>query len=108
MCRLLRKFESAIGNRYKGVLKCEELTRANARRSLVSNGPILKGEKFSYNNLIPKRPGFGISPDQVDKIVGLTCVKDIVDDTVILPENILEDGPFKPVTEEILSKVKDV
>lgn len=108
MCRLIRKFENSIGNKFKGLVKCEEITRAYARRSLVSNGPIKKGEKFTINNLIPKRPGFGISPDQIDKILGLTCKDDIADDVVIVPKHIVEDAPFKPITEDLLSLNKDV
>lgn len=108
MIRMVRKYENAIGLPKKGLLKCEELTRANARRSLVSNGKILKGDKFSLNNLIPKRPGYGISPDQIDNIIGLTCTTNLEDDNIIMPEHILEDAPFKPISEELLAKKENV
>lgn len=108
LCRMLRKLESALGNDLKGVEKCEEITRANARRSLVTNGKINKGEKFTHNNLIPKRPGFGISPSNIDDLIGLTCTTDLDDDTVILPDHVEEDAVFKPITEQLLSLSKNV
>ena len=45
-----------FGKKEKKVLKCEILAKKNARRSLVANQDIIKGEMFTYNNLTAKRP----------------------------------------------------
>ena len=42
---------------------------AIARKSIVAKTKILKGEKFSYKNLTFKRPGTGISPMKINKIL---------------------------------------
>ena len=65
------------------VLSCEKKSRLNARRSIVANINIKKGEKLSLNNLIMKRPGFGISPSQILKIIGKTARREIKEDSII-------------------------
>ena len=52
------------------ILSCERKSRKFARRSLYSKGKINKGDKFSKDNIIAKRPGFGISPIYIKKIIG--------------------------------------
>ena len=74
----------------------------------MANGKIKKGDKFTYENLIPKRPGYGISPSQIDLLVGLTCGSDLEDDTVITSEHVVEDAPFKPITEDLLLQTKNL
>jgi len=54
-----------------------------ARKSIVANSSIKKGEKFSENNLTIKRPGNGISPMRWDEIVGTIAQKDYTDDELI-------------------------
>lgn len=74
-----------------GDLKCldtEGAARANARRSIVSSGDIPKGTVITKDMLTFKRPGTGISPDNIDKVIGCTAVVDIEDDTII-QENML-------------------
>ena len=60
----------SLGNKNKKVLKCEKLTRRLARRSIVAKKNINKGEKFNSTNIVPKRPGGGISPVNYFKILG--------------------------------------
>ena len=74
---MLRTLEQATGNGFKAVLPCEEIARKNARRSLVTNGAIKKGEKFNEKNIIAKRPGTGISPLHYDELLGLTCAENL-------------------------------
>jgi N,N'-diacetyllegionaminate synthase len=107
LVKMLRQLEPAIGNGQKSLLNCEEIARSNARRSLVASGTIKKGEKFSYTNVIPKRPGYGISPVNIDELVGLTAQCDIEDDVIIVAEHIVEDASFKPINETLLKLVGD-
>lgn len=67
-------------------LKClqtEEKARANARRSIVSLGNIPKGTIITKGMLTYKRPGTGISPFEIEKVVGKKALVDIEDDTII-------------------------
>lgn len=64
-------------------LPSEEPARKNARRSLVANCNISKGETISKNHLTWKRPAHGISPKFINQIIGKVSIKDIPIDTVI-------------------------
>lgn len=67
-------------------LKCldsESKARSNARRSIVSKGLIKKGTIITSEMLTYKRPGTGISPVDVDKIIGKKAKEDIKDDVIL-------------------------
>lgn len=67
-------------------IKCldTELTsRQNARRSLVSACDIKKGTKITREMLTFKRPGTGISPSEIDKVIGKIAKVDISEDTIL-------------------------
>ena len=49
-----------------------------ARKSLFAAKSIKKGEKFSLDNLVCLRPGSGISPMKIDKILGLKAKKNFL------------------------------
>ena len=53
------------------------------RKSIVAKYNIRKGEKFSIENLSFKRPGFGISPMKVMKIIGKRAKKNFQKDDLI-------------------------
>ena len=76
--------ESIVGNQGgRKLLKCEKVPRKNARRSIVTCGSINKGEKFTMKNLIMKRPGTGISPLSLNKILGKKSKKFLKDDHIL-------------------------
>jgi sialic acid synthase SpsE len=54
-----------------------------ARKSLVANGEILKGNLFSEMNIAIKRPGDGISPMRYWDLIGDTTKRDYRDDEKI-------------------------
>jgi sialic acid synthase SpsE len=62
------------------VLNSEKKSRLNARRSLYSLGAINSDQKLSYNNIIAKRPGGGISPLYYKKIIGKKLKKKVKDE----------------------------
>ena len=76
---------SKIIKKEKGrpIFKCEKVSRKNARRSIVTLGNIKKNQIFKEENLIMKRPGFGISPIKVNKIYGKRAKRDLKDDHII-------------------------
>ena len=100
--------ERSKGNGTKGLLVCEEVTRQNARRSLVVNGSIKKGEDFSTSNVTTKRPGTGISAKYYDIIIGMTASRDLNDDVIIQPEDVVGDAEFKPIMPELLKSDNQV
>ncbi len=94
---LARRMRQARGVGRKSVLESEKSTRANARRSLVTRGPIRAGERFTPQNVVAKRPASGISPMHFDALMGLTAARDLEDDTVLTPEDVTEDASFTPI-----------
>ena len=64
MVNLIRLTEKMLGNGKKIPTKKELKNKSFARKSLVANKIIKKGEKFSERNLTTKRPGLGIPPSR--------------------------------------------
>lgn len=64
-------------------LKSEEISRKMARRSLVLAKDKKKGEVLTREDLVPKRPGTGISPSEIDNVVGKQLKVDKKEDTVL-------------------------
>lgn len=62
MVESIRQIEEALGYSYKVPAPSEIKNKTVARKSLVANQAIKKGEKFTEKNLITKRPGTGLSP----------------------------------------------
>lgn len=61
----------------------ESAARMNARRSIVSAVDIAAGEELSEQMLTYKRPGVGISPKDINLVIGQRAVCAIPADTVI-------------------------
>ena len=67
----LKKIYYLLGkNEKKHPIHSENISRKNARRSIVLRKNINVGEKINKNNIICKRPGTGISPQHWDKVLG--------------------------------------
>ena len=64
-------------------LETELTSRQKARRSLVANRDINKGEMISREMLTFKRPGTGIPPSEIDMVVGKTAKETITEDTIL-------------------------
>lgn len=64
----------------------EKAARLNARRSIVSACNISAGDVITREMLTFKRPGTGIAPSEIEKIIGKTAQVAIPGDT-ILEEN---------------------
>ena len=71
------------GMKNKQPLICESSARLEARRSIVSVRDIKKGEVIDGDDLTFKRPGTGIYPSEIDKIIGKTAKIDILEDTLL-------------------------
>jgi len=85
MVKAIRNIEKAIsGSGKKEPSPSEEKNIVVARKSIVANCSIKKGELFTTQNLSVKRPGNGISPMLWDEILGLTAIKDFEPDDLIV------------------------
>ena len=68
---------SALGSEERMLLSGEEEQRLKMRRSLVTTRNIKRGETLTQKDIVAKRPGDGISPNQINSIIGLKVNKDI-------------------------------
>ena len=75
--------DKVLGSAEKTVLYCEIVPRREARRSLVLTRDMKAGEIIKNEDLMPKRPGTGISPEYVKIVVGRKIVKDLSEDTIL-------------------------
>jgi len=61
----------------------EEPARRNARRSLVTARPVLAGARITREDVIWKRPAHGISPRDIESVIGMAARMDLEEDTVL-------------------------
>ena len=78
-----RWINKTLGSFEKTVLDCEQIPRREARRSLVLTRNMKKGEIICKEDLIPKRPGTGISPVYADIVIGRKVSMDLAEDTIL-------------------------
>lgn len=83
MTEAIRNIEVALGNGIKVPSKSEKKNKNIARKSIVANCDIKKGEVFTEKNLSIKRPGEGISPMMWNDILGKTAHKNFNKDEMI-------------------------
>lgn len=84
MVSAIRHIEAALGNGEKKPSPSEIKNKDIARKSIVANCNIKKGELLTEANLYIKRPGNGISPMQWHEVVGTRAVKDFCPDEFIV------------------------
>jgi N-acetylneuraminate synthase len=75
--------DTVLGNPEKTILECEKVSRREARRSLVLTRDMKAGEVIQKEDLMPKRPGTGISPVYIDIVVGRKVLCDLEEDTIL-------------------------
>ena len=77
----IRKIEDGIGNGIKGIYSKEESNMAKkARRSIHAKKNLNIGDIIKAEDLIFKRPGFGIEPYLMKKVIGKKVCKRIKKD----------------------------
>lgn len=85
MVQSIRNIEKALGNGLKKPQFSELINIKNVRKSLVAQKKIKVGEKFTRDNITSKRPGYGISPMFINKVLGKKAKKIfLVDDLITL------------------------
>ncbi len=79
----IRNTEKALGDGFKIPSKSEKPNMINARKSIVANQTIKKGDILTEENIVVKRPGSGISPMNWDEVIGSIAEKDYLIDEII-------------------------
>jgi N-acetylneuraminate synthase/N,N'-diacetyllegionaminate synthase len=83
MIRQIRNIERALGNKEKKPTASELETQRVARKSLVAACDIAAGTILRPEQLLAKRPGIGIPPKYIDRIVEHRAKVNIAKDTVL-------------------------
>ena len=79
----IRNLEKAFGSGIKKPEKIEKEERELGRRSVVAHQKISKGDIIKRDMLAIKRPGYGLAPKYVNKLLGKIAKKEISKDTLL-------------------------
>ena len=78
MVKSIRRVEKSIlGNGIKSPSISEKMNVVNVRKSLHYSSILKKGHTIDFNDLISLRPGDGVSPMSIQKIIGLRLKLDV-------------------------------
>jgi N-acetylneuraminate synthase/N,N'-diacetyllegionaminate synthase len=78
MVKSIRNIEKAIsGNGIKEASKSELKNIDVARKSLHISKQLFKGDIIDFQTVKALRPGHGISPMEIDKVIGKRIIKDL-------------------------------
>lgn len=83
LCKGIRAVEKSLGSLEKIVTNSEKKNKIVARKSIVAKRDIKKGEVYTMDNIITKRPGNGINPMEWYNILGKVAEKDFQEDQLI-------------------------
>lgn len=88
MVLAIRNIETAKGNGDKKPAESELSTRDVARKSIIVNKDLKKGDVLTEHDLDVKRPGTGIAPKNMDILIGKKLNKDLSIESVISFEDV--------------------
>ena len=80
---ILSQYKLINGSLNYDPLKLEKKARLNARRSLVLTCDLNKDSILLKKHLISKRPGTGISPKEIEKVIGKKINKKLNEDHIL-------------------------
>jgi N,N'-diacetyllegionaminate synthase len=83
MVQAIRHVETSLGSGVKEPAPCELKNIAIARKSVVATRDIGAGERLTRENVAVKRPGDGIRPVDLDKVIGLVATRHIAVESVV-------------------------
>jgi N,N'-diacetyllegionaminate synthase len=83
MIQGIRRIELALGDGEKKLMPCEASNIEIARRSIVASRHIKSGETFTEENVTTKRPGTGISPMKLPRLLGTYSTREYFIDEII-------------------------
>jgi N,N'-diacetyllegionaminate synthase len=83
LVNVLRRAELILGNPEKQIQTEEEDMRAYSRKSLVTARNLLAGEVIQKVDIKILRPGTGIAPKFLDRIIGMSLLNDLSEGSII-------------------------
>ncbi len=83
LVQAIREAEQMLGDGVKRPVPSEEQMRQDTRKSIIARSAIEKGQILRPENLIIKRPGWGIPPRDWDNVIGRKTNRAIAADEVI-------------------------
>jgi N-acetylneuraminate synthase len=84
------KYEDLIMGSYEKKPTKEEIEISKfVRKSIVANIDIFKGTTITEEMLVIKRPGWGIKPKYINKVIGNVAKRTIKQDTVLTEEDLV-------------------
>jgi N-acetylneuraminate synthase len=91
----LEQVRTLLGTPHKQVLPWEEVSRLNARRSLVARQAIPRGTTITRDMIDVKRPGTGIEPRYLEMLEGMVAAGDIGEDAILQWHMVADAGVSK-------------
>ncbi|BAS28217.1 N-acetylneuraminate synthase [Limnochorda pilosa] len=88
MVNAVRRIESALGSSVKYPHPVEEDVRLAARKSVVLKVSLAAGERIETTHLAVQRPGNGIAPRHIGRVVGMRVARDLPAGTVLAWEDL--------------------
>lgn len=107
LVRDIREIEVALGSPEKNILRREWPIRSRLAKSVVAACSIPAGMTITRDMLAVKGPGTGISPRFLALLVGTVAQRDILADTLILPEVLSRSHPEPQVRLQTPSSFRD-
>jgi N-acetylneuraminate synthase/N,N'-diacetyllegionaminate synthase len=83
MVAAIRSVELALGDGRKCPAPCELPNLAVVRKSVVAAHDLRAGDRLGRGDVAVKRPGSGIAPGELERVVGRRAARDIAADEVI-------------------------
>jgi N-acetylneuraminate synthase len=85
----VKKIDTMIGGETSiDFIETEEISRKNARRSIVLDADVAAGQVLTEQMLTYKRPGTGVSPMHWDEVIGRRTARDLERDHVLQWEDL--------------------
>jgi N-acetylneuraminate synthase len=84
----IRSFEVMRGDGIKRPADSERTTRLNNRKSVVLNRAVAAGQRLTMDDLAVKRPGYGVAPRDIERLVGRAVRNDMPEDAVLTWEDV--------------------
>ena len=92
MVRGVRAVESALGDGIKEPRGEEMPTRQVARKSLHWSLDLAAGHRVDARDLVCLRPGHGIPPGQIDKLLGAPLLREVKEGAMVTPGDVGTGG----------------
>lgn len=89
MIRGVRDVDVIMGSKIKKPTKNEQKHKASARKSVVTSMSIKRGVKITKNKLAIKRPGTGIEPKLINKVIGKKAKRNLKKDYLIKKSDLI-------------------